>query len=220
MKKTLLSAFAALAVLSANAQEISTSINRSFDFVPAVFSCNKETIILEGWRDTNRVYYQKVLTGPSAGTEFRLGDYPMHIRFFDLDNCTYVSEDADFTLTQNLFNDDEYFEWLNYEGLHSSNGTLSELPAGITGGEFIQIYKINGAYYMLGKVTDYSNPNRDYQCHLYLIDRKSSSLKTVAADAPEAQLVYSLSGRRQKEMQQGINIVTDGENGPRKVLKR
>lgn len=207
MRKLLLSAFAAFSVLTAGAQEFTSEVNRWFRFVPAIFSCNNETIILEEWRDEQRCYYANVLSGPLAGTQFTMGDYAEDIYYHDLDNCT---DDKNLYFTQNLFNDDEYFEWIHNGVLYSSNGTSKDLHLYQTKGD-TQIYKINGQYYL------YDYYGVDY---LYLIKSETASIEKVPADAPEARLVYSLSGRRQSEMQQGVNIVTGGENGPRKVLKR
>lgn len=201
MKKTILLAFTALTIFSANAQEvISTGTDCYFDFVPAILSCNNETIILEG--SGNII---KILTGNQAGTTFnaqKSEDY----KIYDMDNAT--SSDDRITFTQNLFNEDEFIEWIYDDLLYSSNGTITQLPFSPK-----IIYKINRKYYLMGR-TD------DNKYHLYLIDRKTSSLEAVPADAPEARLVYSLNGHRQNDMQQGINIVTGGENGSRKVLKR
>lgn len=214
MRKLLLSAFAAFSVLTAGAQEFTSGVNGWFQFVPAIFSCNNETIILEEeWRDEQDCYYANVFSGPLAGTQFTMGDYAEEIYYHDLDNCT---DSKYLYFTQNLFNDDEYFEWINYGVLYSSNGTSKDLHLNRAKGD-PEIYKINGQYYLF----DYAYINDDdSESYLYLIKSETASIEKVPADAPEARLVYSLSGRRQNEMQQGVNIVTGGENGPRKVLKR
>lgn len=214
MRKLLLSAFAAFSALALQAQQLSSEVNRSFDFVPAIFSCNNETIILETWRDEHSCYYAYVFSGPLAGTQFTTGGYADDVYYHDLDNCT---DCKNLYFTQNLFNDDEYFEWIHHGILYSSNGTSKDLNLG-ENKEYPEIYKINGQYYLY--TYGYINDNYDRKSHLYLIKSETASIETVPADAPEARLVYSLSGHRQNDMQQGINIVTGGENGPRKVLKR
>lgn len=215
MKTILLSVLTALATLNVNAQNINSDTGTSLKFIPAIFSCNGETIIYEKWRDDDHAYHAKIINGPLSGTQFRTGDYGEYFSYFDLDNGIYFPKQAYLTVTQNLFNDDEYFEWLTSNSIDSSNGTSIELPQDCDRGPY-EIYKINGQYYLYGS----SGGDQTLNCHLYLIKSETASIETVPADAPEARLVYSLNGHRQNDMQQGINIITGGENGPRKVLKR
>lgn len=205
MRKLLLSAILALATLSANAQQIELAFEGdSFSFVPAAFSCNNETIILEWSYEDGGLEPVTVMTGSLKGLTFSANtDRAYAFNYIDWDKGTFTEQRISFT--QTIFNNDEDIEWVDYRNLYSSNGSVTPLPEAPSRPT---IYKINNQYYWVA------------QNGLYLIKSETASVKAVPADAPEARLVYSLSGRRQSEMQQGVNIVTGGENGPRKVLKR
>lgn len=230
MRKLLLSVLTAVFALTANAQAFTA--DGDFVVTPGLFTCDHETTVLERKYSYDEIgneeegyiynyhYKYTFLNGMSEGTtyEFNGNNAPIGLYYYDFDNWASIANSiGKICFTQNLFDDDEEWEWIvrdretNEYYVYSKSGMKQKIWGGDGN---VYIYKINGQNYI------YYNEYSTKTSYLWLIDKTSSSLKAMPADASVSRMVHDLNGRRLNGMQKGINIVTDSENGTRKVLKR
>jgi len=190
----ILAAVFCLATAAVNAQTYVGDIQESeFYTIPGAFTTNGHPyVVFSTYLDdyhSNYSIYQSDFTPYVTG--INIGEHFSYF-YFDYDN---LIESRSFIFTQNLFNSDEHFEYIEYEGfvqdwdyiittmhIKSTNGnTLSSFYPD-DGFQFFGslIFKLDNKYYLL---LSEKNENDEYKYPLYLISQ-SQGLTKVETELP------------------------------------